>query len=147
MGQDHRRVIQHIVPDLYFLCPKYLRFSSNCFDVRSKSLWWRRPRPRRKELKTKSHPRLGWLNQHFWNACIQSFLNSFNYVFSSHCNFEILHCLVLHHTELAWSKIVKLFRFQTLQFIVLFSFVSQMFLGVDRKQHIRRHSVSIQNHP
>ena len=33
----HRRVTQYIFPDLYFLCPKYLRFSSNDFDVRSKS--------------------------------------------------------------------------------------------------------------
>ena len=28
---------QYIFPDLYFLCPKYLRFSLNGFDVRSKS--------------------------------------------------------------------------------------------------------------
>ena len=35
LGQGHRMVIQYIFPDLYFLCPNYLRFSSNSFDVRS----------------------------------------------------------------------------------------------------------------
>ena len=37
LGKGQRKVIQYIFPDLYFLCPKYLRFSSNRFDVRSKS--------------------------------------------------------------------------------------------------------------
>ena len=37
LGQGHQKVIQYIFPDLYFLCPKYLRFSLNGFDVRSKS--------------------------------------------------------------------------------------------------------------
>ena len=37
LGQGHQKVIQYIFPDLYFLCPKYLRWSSNGFDVRSKS--------------------------------------------------------------------------------------------------------------
>ena len=38
LGQGHQKVIQYIFPDLYFLCPKYLRWSSNGFDVRRKSL-------------------------------------------------------------------------------------------------------------
>ena len=36
-GQGRRMVIQYISQDKYFLCPKYLRFSSKSFDVRSKS--------------------------------------------------------------------------------------------------------------
>ena len=36
-GQGHQKVIQYIFPYLYFLCPKYLNWSSNGFDVRSKS--------------------------------------------------------------------------------------------------------------
>ena len=36
LGQGHQKVIQYIFPDQYFLCPKYLSFSSNGFDVRSK---------------------------------------------------------------------------------------------------------------
>ena len=49
-SQTHRKVIQYILPDLYILCPKYLRFSSNGFDVRGKShCGSRRGRP-------------GWLN-------------------------------------------------------------------------------------
>ena len=31
------KVTQYIFPDLYFLCSTYVRFSSNAFDVRSKS--------------------------------------------------------------------------------------------------------------
>ena len=37
LGQGHGKVIQYILPDLYILCPKYLRFSWNSFDVRGKS--------------------------------------------------------------------------------------------------------------
>ena len=37
LGQGHGRVIQYIFPDPYILCAKYLRFSSNGFDVRGKS--------------------------------------------------------------------------------------------------------------
>ena len=37
LGQGHPKVIQYIFPDLYFLCPKYLKSSPNGFDVRSKS--------------------------------------------------------------------------------------------------------------
>ena len=37
LGQGQRKVIQYIYPDLYFLCPKYLRLSANGFDVRGKS--------------------------------------------------------------------------------------------------------------
>ena len=37
LGQGHQKVIQYIFPELYLLCPKYLRWSSNGFDVRSKS--------------------------------------------------------------------------------------------------------------
>ena len=36
LGEGHKKVIQYISPDPYFLCPKYLRFGSNDFDVRSK---------------------------------------------------------------------------------------------------------------
>ena len=50
--------------DLYFLCPTYLRFGSNSFDIRSKSNCGGRGRGGGKELKTLSHPRLGWLNEH-----------------------------------------------------------------------------------
>ena len=39
VGQGHRKVIQYISPDPYILCVKYLRFSSNGFDMRGKS--WR----------------------------------------------------------------------------------------------------------
>ena len=35
--QGHGKVIPYISPDLYILCPKWLRFSSNGFDVRGKS--------------------------------------------------------------------------------------------------------------
>ena len=37
LGQGHRKVIDYISPDSYILCAKYLRFSSNSFDVRGKS--------------------------------------------------------------------------------------------------------------
>ena len=37
LGQGHGKVIQYISPDPYILCAKYLRFSSNGFDVRGKS--------------------------------------------------------------------------------------------------------------
>ena len=37
LGQSNGRVIQYISPDPYILCAKYLRFSSNGFDVRDKS--------------------------------------------------------------------------------------------------------------
>ena len=37
LGQGHRKVIHYISPDPYILCAKYLRFSSNGFDVRGKS--------------------------------------------------------------------------------------------------------------
>ena len=37
LGQGHPKVTQYILPDPYFLCPKYLRSNSNGFDVRSKS--------------------------------------------------------------------------------------------------------------
>ena len=36
-GQGHEKVIEYISPDPYILCATYLRFSSNCFDVRGKS--------------------------------------------------------------------------------------------------------------
>ena len=45
------------LPDLYFICPKYLWSSSNGFDVRSKSHCGGGGG---KEMKTWSHPRLGW---------------------------------------------------------------------------------------
>ena len=35
--RGHGMVIQYISPYAYILCPKYLRFSSNGFDVRGKS--------------------------------------------------------------------------------------------------------------
>ena len=37
LGQGHGVVIQYISPDPYILCAKYLRFSSNGFDMRGKS--------------------------------------------------------------------------------------------------------------
>ena len=37
LGQGHRKVIQYISHDLYILCPRHLRFSSNGIDVRCKS--------------------------------------------------------------------------------------------------------------
>ena len=35
--QGHGKVVQNISRNPYILCPNYLRFSSNCFDVRAKS--------------------------------------------------------------------------------------------------------------
>ena len=67
-------------PDLYFLCPKYLRFSSINFDIRSKShrggvRGCRRRRGRRRghgnELETLSHPRPGWLNYTYHSVWCQ----------------------------------------------------------------------------
>ena len=38
LGQGHENVIEYIYPgDPYILCAKYLRFSSNGFDMRGKS--------------------------------------------------------------------------------------------------------------
>ena len=37
LGQGHEKVIEYISPDPYILCAKYLRFSSNGFDMRGKS--------------------------------------------------------------------------------------------------------------
>ena len=37
LGEGHEKVIEYISPDPYILCAKYLRFSSNGFDVRGKS--------------------------------------------------------------------------------------------------------------
>ena len=52
LGQGHQKVIQYIFTDLYFLFPKYLRFSSNGFNVRRESLrrlrWRTRTRTRRR---------------------------------------------------------------------------------------------------
>ena len=36
LGQGHGKVIQCISPDLYFLCPTYLKCSANSFDVTGK---------------------------------------------------------------------------------------------------------------
>ena len=55
LGQGHANVIQYIFQDLYFLCPKYLRFCSNGFDVRSKSPWGGGGRGGGNELKTQSN--------------------------------------------------------------------------------------------
>ena len=54
LGQGHGKVIQYILPDLYILCPKYLRFSSNIFCMRGKSYCSGRRNSRhgRNELKT-----------------------------------------------------------------------------------------------
>ena len=38
LGQGHRKVTQYISPDPYILCPKYVRFGTNVFDVRGKSV-------------------------------------------------------------------------------------------------------------
>ena len=59
LGQGHRKVIQYISPDLYILCSKYQRFSSNGFDVRGKSHC--SGGCSADELKTESHPRPRWL--------------------------------------------------------------------------------------
>ena len=37
LGQGHGKVIQYTSPDPYILCAKYLRFSSNGFNMRGKS--------------------------------------------------------------------------------------------------------------
>ena len=37
LGQGHEKVTKYIMSDLYILCPKYLRRSSNGFDVKGKS--------------------------------------------------------------------------------------------------------------
>ena len=37
LGQGHGEVIQYSSPDPYILCAKYLRLSSNGFDLRGKS--------------------------------------------------------------------------------------------------------------
>ena len=37
LGQGHRNATQYIFIDSYVLCAKYLKFSSNGFDVRGKS--------------------------------------------------------------------------------------------------------------
>ena len=37
LGQGHGNIIEYISPDPYILCAKYLRFSSNGFDMRGKS--------------------------------------------------------------------------------------------------------------
>ena len=36
LGLGHWKVIQYILPDLYILCPKYLRFSSNALTWEAK---------------------------------------------------------------------------------------------------------------
>ena len=56
-GQGHGKVIEYIFLDPYILCAKYLRFSSNGFDVRGKSCCGSGRGCDRNELKT-----LGWLN-------------------------------------------------------------------------------------
>ena len=65
LGQSHQKVIQYISPDLYILCAKYLRFSSNGFDVRGKSCCGG-GRGGGNELKTyimkSPQSGLGWLN-------------------------------------------------------------------------------------
>ena len=63
--QDHGKVIHYISPDLYILCTKYLRFSSNVFAVRGKSCWGSGRADTAVKMNWKhSHPRLGWLNDH-----------------------------------------------------------------------------------
>ena len=37
LGQGHGKVIQYVSPDPCIVCAKYVRFSWNGFDVRSKS--------------------------------------------------------------------------------------------------------------
>ena len=78
LGEGHQMVIQYIVPDLYFLCPKYLRFSSNGFDVRSKSVCGSGGRggPAVETNWKHSHPRLGWLK---YNASIYVFIKYYWY--------------------------------------------------------------------
>ena len=51
LGQGHLKVIQYISPDPYILNPKYLRLSSNSFDVRGNKSHYGSGRGRN-ELKT-----------------------------------------------------------------------------------------------
>ena len=78
LGQGHGKVIQYILPDLYILRPKYLKLSSNGFDVTDKSCCGGgRGRRGGNELKTKSHPRPGWINERRFN---------YDYPFSTQCD-------------------------------------------------------------
>ena len=53
LGQGHGKVIQYILPDLYILCPEYLRFSSNVFlRERQKSLQWQTRQKRTENIVT-----------------------------------------------------------------------------------------------
>ena len=71
--QGHGKVIQYISRDLYIICPKHLRFSSSCFDVRGKRCCggWRGGGQGGNEMKTLSHPRQGWLNYSSWVIIIR----------------------------------------------------------------------------
>ena len=66
LGQGQGKVAQYIFPDLCFLCPKYIRFRSNGFAMRSRSpcgAGGGRGRGRgENELKIQSNLRPGWLN-------------------------------------------------------------------------------------
>ena len=56
-----------------------------------------------------------------------------------------LFCIAAQRTGMVQRS--KVFRFQTLQFIALFSNVSQMFIGANRNKHIRRRNGSMQKSP
>ena len=100
LGQGHGKVIWYISPDLYILCPKYLRFSSNSFDVIGKSHWGRRWGGRGRcggnKLKTQSHPDLGDLTM-IW--CISEQFGVYHVMTLLWCFYPnkmstILHCYV-----------------------------------------------------
>ena len=62
LSQGHGKVIQYFSPDPYVLCPKYVSFGTNGFDVRDRSFCGGGRGGRGgNELKTKSFPRTGWL--------------------------------------------------------------------------------------
>ena len=71
--QGDGKVIQYISRYLYIICPKHLRFSSSCFDVRGKRCCggWRGGGQGGNVMKTLSHPTQGWLIDSSWVIIIR----------------------------------------------------------------------------
>ena len=65
LGQGHGKVIQYISPDPYILCAKYLRFSSNTFDVRGKSCCGSEHGRGGNELKSPQTGVTKWVRYHY----------------------------------------------------------------------------------